>query len=95
MIVLAKCSVQCSDNKEDVFIHDVFVPVVNRGHGYAQVLLRLVLERLDCFEVHVQASSDNVPANKTYKKVFGAPVAVEDGFTHYYFEKQIKDIVFY
>jgi hypothetical protein len=68
VIVLAKCSVQCSENKEDVF-----VPVVNRGHGYALVLLRLVLERLDCFAVHVQAASDNVPANKTYEKVFGAP----------------------
>jgi hypothetical protein len=88
--VLAKCSVSIDYKYCQARIDDVFVPLLYRGNGYAYLLLKEVIEILKSYDMNEDVIYPiesiivgNIPANKTYEKLFGPG------------EKEDDEIIFY
>jgi N-acetylglutamate synthase-like GNAT family acetyltransferase len=84
-MIIGCCSVKIEDNTyifEDVYIEKKF-----RGNNYAILLLLNAMESVwanninACFQI--SANYDNIPAVKTYSKIFGEPIRVENNMFIY------------
>lgn len=81
--IVAKCSVFMSLDDSHATLENVFVPLAHRGHGYAQCLIKYIISVLPCNNICAKVAAANTSANKTFEKVFGAPVETASGQVMY------------
>lgn len=77
--IIASCSV--NKNQDGTYeIFDVFVEEKFRGNNYAVLLLMNVLYHFGESKTSFKITTDvnNIPAIKSYKKVFGKPVQIDE-----------------
>lgn len=75
--IIAECSSEITKNNT-FSIDDVFVQEKFRGNNYAELLLINILYHFDILNIQynysIVAHIDNIPAVKTYTKIFGEPI---------------------
>jgi len=82
--IIALCTV--NKNKNGTYgIYDVWVEEKFRGHNYSVLLLMNVLYYFGDINAKfkISTSIDNIPAIKSYKKVFGNPVQIDNKNVHF------------
>lgn len=82
--IIALCSV--NKNKNGIYeIYDVWVEEKFRGHNYSVLLLMNVLYNFGDTnsKFKISTSIKNIPAIKSYKKVFGNPVQIDNKNIHF------------
>jgi ribosomal protein S18 acetylase RimI-like enzyme len=99
-MIIGSCSVKIEDNTyifDDVYIEEEF-----RGNNYANLLLLNAMKSVRTNNINasfqISAHDDNIPAVKTYSKIFGEPIRVEknefvySGITENELEMQLKKV---
>jgi predicted GNAT family N-acyltransferase len=99
-MIIGSCSVKIEDNTyifDDVYIEEEF-----RGNNYANLLLLNAMKSVRTNNINasfqISAHDDNIPAVKTYSKIFGEPIRVEKnefvyyGITENELEMQLKKV---
>lgn len=99
-MIIGSCSVKIEDNTyifDDVYIEEEF-----RGNNYAKLLLLNAMKSVRTNNINayfqISAHDDNIPAVKTYSKIFGEPIRVENnefvysGITENELEMQLKKV---
>jgi predicted GNAT family N-acyltransferase len=97
-MIIGCCSAKIEDNKyifDDVYVEEEF-----RGHNYAKLLLLYAMKSVrtnnDNASFQITVHDYNTPAVKTYSKIFGKPIRVENnmflysGITENELEIQLK-----
>jgi hypothetical protein len=83
--IIAECSSEITTNN-NFSICDVFVEEKFRGNNYAELLLINILYHFDILNIHynysIVAHIDNIPAVKTYTKIFGKPIC-NNGYANF------------
>jgi predicted GNAT family N-acyltransferase len=84
-MIIGCCSVKIEDNKyifDDVFIEEEF-----RGNNYAKLLLLYAMKSVRANNINasfqITAQDDYIPAVKTYSRIFGEPIRVENNMFIY------------
>jgi RimJ/RimL family protein N-acetyltransferase len=84
--IIAYCSLHIQNNTN--YIGDVWVEEPFRGNGYAFLLLMNIIDYIDqnnetfCKITNIVASNDNIPAIKTYEKLFRV-MQQTDSYTYF------------
>jgi GNAT superfamily N-acetyltransferase len=99
-MIIGCCSAKIEDNKyifDDVYVEEEF-----RGHNYAKLLLLYAMKSVrtnnDNASFQITVHDYNTPAVKTYSKIFGKPIRVENnmflysGITENELEIQLKKV---
>lgn len=83
--IIGCCSVTIDDKDEYYVINDVLIEEKFRGNNYAILLLLNAINHFNdsTLTFKICAHIDNLPAVKTYNKVFGDPVNSDE--TYFYF----------
>jgi predicted GNAT family N-acyltransferase len=84
-MIIGCCSVEIEENKyifDDVFIEEEF-----RGNNYAKLLLLYAMKSVRTNNINasfqITAHDYNIPAVKTYSRIFGEPIRVENNMFTY------------
>jgi ribosomal protein S18 acetylase RimI-like enzyme len=84
-MIIGCCSAKIKDNTyvfDDVYIEEQF-----RGNNYAILLLLNAMESVMSNNINarfqISAHDDNIPAVKTYSRIFGEPIRVENNKIHF------------
>ena len=99
-MIIGCCSVKIEDNKyifDDVFIEEEF-----RGNNYAKLLLLYAMKSVRANNINasfqITAHDNYIPAVKTYSRIFGEPIRVENnmfiysGITEHELEMQLANV---
>jgi RIO-like serine/threonine protein kinase len=99
-MIIGCCSVEIEENKyifDDVFIEEEF-----RGNNYAKLLLLYAMKSVRANNIdasfQITAHDYNTPAVKTYSRIFGEPIRVENnmfvysGVTEHELEMQLANV---
>ena len=99
-MIIGCCSVGKKDNI--YIIDDVYVEEKFRGHNYANLLLLYAMKSVRTnnsnASFQITAHDDNIPAVKTYSRIFGEPIRIENnmflysGIPENELEKQLKKV---
>lgn len=85
--VVSKARFVCSRKLRHYHITDLFVPEQYRGHNFAMVLILNLLYHFDQYEedieFRIEAYTDNIPAYRSYSKIFGDPFYVRSGKAYF------------
>lgn len=83
--IIAECFVSkkhsfCLDRLQYYHITDLFVPELFRGNNYAMLLILNILYHFDQLNdptgFRIEAYCDNIPAYRSYSKIFGEPLYI-------------------
>ena len=99
-MIIGCCSAKIEDNKyifDDVFIEEEF-----RGNNYAKLLLLYAMKSVRANNINasfqISAQNNYIPAVKTYSRIFGKPIRVENnmfiysGITEHELEIQLANV---
>ena len=65
-------------------ITDVVVPKQFRGNGYSTILLlNIICDNGDKYPYRITAEQNNLPAYRSYRKVFGEPYKMDEQFIYF------------
>ncbi len=85
-MIIGCCSVKIEDNT--YIIEDVYIEGKFRGNNYAMLLLLNAMESVCANNINarfqISANYYNIPAFKTYSKIFGEPIRVENKMFVYF-----------